>query len=429
MNDINTLRLILHVSDFHLTDNNEELEHAKKALKSLTEKLKSEKIKIDYLVHTGDIINSSDIFDIVANELHIDDMYFTTEEGEPRRFNKKLFAQEADEEIKHKFDDAVKTIVERRFDVAAEIMRKFISDLNIPFGSVVICCGNHDVLRPFVIDKSISCKKENDKWMYGYPETLLMNFMPFENFLNQLGVANSQSRCAQTEPVSICTLDNLNFLILNTNWQNPKKQKEGYYCINCERVRDSITKLYEDLDSQDYINIVLAHKPIYEICEKTRLAYKRYIKTPFMSDIQKFTGENGLYFCGDKHTRSIIASQIHDIPHYFSGEPLNISHDKTEDVSEVEYNLIEIFKNKIGMERKIHLKYNKENTWTCEIRPQDAVVSKLYKLSKKHIVKNAFETIAGPKNFDSWENLCQEIYGWKMGEMNDWVSNLNNLFL
>ena len=56
MNTINKLRFILHVSDFHLTDNEDDIEYAKNALKSLTDKLVSENIKVDYLVHTGDII-------------------------------------------------------------------------------------------------------------------------------------------------------------------------------------------------------------------------------------------------------------------------------------------------------------------------------------------------------------------------------------
>lgn len=429
MKDVNTLRFILHVSDFHLTDSTEDVLHAKKALKTLTEKLKQEKIKVDYLVHTGDVINSSDIFDMVAKEQRLDDKYFTFKENETPKFNKKVFMREADKDTKKKFDDAVKNIVEKRFEVAADVMRKFISDLNISFGSVVICCGNHDVLRPFMIDDSVLCEKENDKWNYTISPQLSEIFTPFENFLNNLGVANSQSRCEKKDPITICTLDNLNFLILNTNWKNPKAQKEGCFCVNCENVRKSIDELSQNADFQENINIVLAHKPIYEICEKTRLAYKRYIKTPFMNDMQKFTGENGLYFCGDKHTRSIIASQIHDIPHYFSGEPFNISKDKANEVSEVEYNLLEVSKNKLGMERKIHLRYTKDCDWSCEIRPQDMVVSKLYKLSKKHIVRNAFETIAGPKDFDSWETLCQEIYSWNDGETTDWFTNINNLFL
>ena len=64
------------------------------------------------------------------------------------------------------------------------------------------------------------------------------------------------------------------------------------------------------------IRFVVAHKPIYEVCEKTRLPYKRYTDTRFMNSLHKFLGNNGAYFCGDKHTRSIVRSSFHGINHY-----------------------------------------------------------------------------------------------------------------
>ena len=69
MESINTSRFILHVSDFHLINDENELEFSSKALKSLTRKLKDERIKIDYLVCTGDIIDASDLYDKAGAEL------------------------------------------------------------------------------------------------------------------------------------------------------------------------------------------------------------------------------------------------------------------------------------------------------------------------------------------------------------------------
>ena len=67
MNTNNGSRFILHVSDFHLTENN--VDYAKKILKKLVDKLSYEKVKVDYLIHTGDIINSSDAYIIVAKKI------------------------------------------------------------------------------------------------------------------------------------------------------------------------------------------------------------------------------------------------------------------------------------------------------------------------------------------------------------------------
>lgn len=53
---------ILHISDFHLTEDPEKNKYAKKALDSLAKALKDSRIKVKYLIHTGDVINSSDIY-------------------------------------------------------------------------------------------------------------------------------------------------------------------------------------------------------------------------------------------------------------------------------------------------------------------------------------------------------------------------------
>ena len=181
--------------------------------------------------------------------------------------------------------------------------------------------------------------------------------------------------------VTHCVVGDLNVLILNTNWRNPPEMKPGYYCVHCEKVQEAIKKCDKSCGT---MSIVLAHKPIYEICETARLSYKRYIKTPFMAALQDFVGNNGIYFCGDKHTRSIVGSYFHDIPHYIGGEPLTIKNSKQSDY-EVEYNLIEVTNILLGMDRKIHLRSKNGKKRICELRPQDAITSKLYDLSKETI--------------------------------------------
>ena len=79
MDNINNLRFILHVSDFHLSDDDREQETVTEALTVLVKKLKDEGIKIDYLIHTGDVINSGDLYYTVAIEQNIDKKYFSSE--------------------------------------------------------------------------------------------------------------------------------------------------------------------------------------------------------------------------------------------------------------------------------------------------------------------------------------------------------------
>ena len=186
MSGMSNLRFILHVSDFHLDDDSTEVEAV---LSALIEELKVKKFKVDYLVHTGDIINSSDLYNKVARELKIDELFWGEEEDEETGKRRKTFLYEKYQEAVREnmenpqkgkknrkpdindlkmFNKRVENLVKRRFKLAHSVMRNFISDLNVAFGNVIICSGNHDVLRPLSAEKSnVICKKGADgRWEY-----------------------------------------------------------------------------------------------------------------------------------------------------------------------------------------------------------------------------------------------------------------------
>ena len=420
----NGSRYLLHVSDFHLTEEKSQLEYAWSALEALADKLKKEHIKVDYVFHTGDIIDSSDLHEKAASELICCKSFYNSKGTDKAKFNFSAFQLSASYEAKNEFNKKIEELTTVRFKKAFFIMQKFTSRLNVSLGNVAICCGNHDIVR-FALTPDINVKcttSETASPQYEMSEPINAIFEPFEAFLDNLETANSRRRHGQSEPVLHFFIDNLNVLILNTNWINPKDMKPGYYCVNCEQVRKSMQK-----SSEDMLSIVIAHKPIYEICEKARLSYNRYIKTQFMADLQEFIGENGIYLCGDKHTRSIVGSLFHDIPHYIGGEPLSSKENPSSEIG-VEYNLLEISGNKLGMERKIHLTYAEPHKWKCDLRPQDVVVSQLYNLSKGSLIPNVREMIAMPRILNTWENACQEIYRWTPSERHQWYHNLDNLF-
>lgn len=460
MNDINNMRFILHVSDFHLSDDEDTNKQARAALKAVTQMLKKEGCRIEYLIHTGDVINSGDLFDSLARKYNIPDEFWEETEDKTKdgkvikRFMHEEYAKaaqgnstklnEEDESIDWStatptlnhldaFDAEVRRIVIERFSKAEEVLRDFVTDLNVSFGNVVICSGNHDVLRPLSVnnDEIICTKIANDEYKYVGSQKTNDIMEPFNNFLNSLKTANSTSRysdtddsCSQLGSVSCCTLDDLNILILNTNWINPRKQKPGYYCVRCDCIKKAIENCKID-QKRNRLNVILAHKPIYEICEKVRLSYKKYTKTSFLSKLQGFAGPDGIYLCGDKHTRSIISSYFHDIPHYIGGEPISV---KIGEQSDVEYNLIAVSEGKVSMERKIHLSCDANGKWRCEIRPQDETVKSLYDLSKKYIIDNTFEAQGIKTVCPTWEKLYQEICSWSESNRNKWYENIENLY-
>lgn len=374
---------ILQVSDFHISEDSKN--NADAALKAVTDKISEMNINIKYLIHTGDIINSKDI-------------------------NKKIEEEHKEELNSDQYDQYLDEIVKQRFNIAEEVMEKFEKNLDVMKKNIIICCGNHDKVR--------YKNKEKDA------------FKPFREFLEKVG--------SHTELTELYNLDDLKVLVLNTNISDDKKVT----CVDCENLKNVLSvKVQEECYGEFYtygangnisgednkVSVIVAHQPLYDICERIRLPYGSEIQTTdFLSALQDFINGNGIYLCGDKHTSSIAASYIHDIPHYFCGYPFvfeknefplgciykDLKQDSKQNSeqkknSEIDYNLIEIRDGKTGQVRKIHLIKDEGGLWKCQIHPIDAVVSGLYETSRKYIVKNSFVLLAtqSKTRYNSWANL------------------------
>lgn len=383
---------ILQVSDFHLSEESKEV--AKDALVTLKDKLNEMDIRISYLIHTGDVINSRDI-----------SLKIEQEHG----------SSISDEE----YDTYLEKIVTERFKIAKEIMDEFIKSIDVLRNNIIVCCGNHDKVR---------FKKKKER-----------SFELFKNFLGKV--------CHHKELTGLYKLDDLNVLVLNTNISDDKKVT----CIDCKELKDILKSQAKEhiswfysygqnektVSANDKVNIIVAHQPLYDICEYIRLPYGTESQTTdFLSALQDFVNGNGIYLCGDKHTSSIAASYIHDIPHYFCGHPFTIDDNnhpsccKLDNSSqmksiEIDYNLIEVRANRTGQVRKIHLSKNDTESWKCQIRPIDTVVSRLYENSKNYIVRNSFAMLGTQSSTKynslanlSWRNLFNRF---------DASENSNNL--
>lgn len=376
---------ILHLSDFHISDQSSK--EAKSALNAITEKLKDEKINIKYLIHTGDVINSNDIEAKII-----------------KKYGKALDNKE--------YDEGLEKIVKRRFNIAKNIVKNFARELDILPKNIIVCCGNHDKLR--------YKKKESNP------------FGLFDQFLYEV--------CKDRDDRRYFQLDDLNVLVLNTNISDEK----DITCIDCEELKKKMSNENYKTGETDWfytygkksdatlekyrLNVIVAHQPLYDICEDIRLPYgSETQETDFLSALQDFIDGNGVYLCGDKHTSSITASFIHDIPHYFCGHPFVYTKNKKQEKKhtnslpstckkmqqldnrdiKIDYNLIEVQNGKIGQVRKLHLIQNAEKVWICEIHPIDSVVSRVYEISRRYIVQNSFALLARISNtkYGSWEKL------------------------
>lgn len=366
---------ILQVSDFHISEESEK--SARKALEAVTNIISEMNINIRYLIHTGDIINSKDI-------------------------SQKIEEEQGTDLKEEEYDKYLDGIVTKRFAIAKDIMKEFENRLDVMQKNIIICCGNHDKVRYKI--------KKNEA------------FKPFQDFLGKVS--------SHTKLTDLYQLDDINVLVLNTNISDDKK----ITCVDCENLKEVLSVgLQEEQPNTFYtygentnvsveetkVNVIVAHQPLYDICEQIRLPYGSETQTTdFLSALQDFINGNGIYLCGDKHTSSIAASYIHDIPHFFCGHPFVFEKNNfpvdcihkgatQPQHSEIDYNLIEIKDGKTGQVRKIHLIRNEDDSWKCQVHPIDVVVSNLYEKSRKYIVKNSFALLANQSGTrcSSWANL------------------------
>ena len=93
--------------------------------------------------------------------MNLDSSFFSKDEDSQRiLFDENIFVNKADGKQKKKFNSKLIEITRQRFKKAEEVFKGFVSDLNISFGSIVICCGNHDALRLFPVStNTVVCKK------------------------------------------------------------------------------------------------------------------------------------------------------------------------------------------------------------------------------------------------------------------------------
>ena len=125
VNDMSTLRYLLHVSDFHLTEDKATKDHARAALDAVVNKLKTSEIHIDYLVHTGDIIDSSDIYYKIAKENPEFKKYIKADKDEN---GKRIFVFDNNESFKADFNQLMDELKAKK---EAEIEIEFEGEIEV----------------------------------------------------------------------------------------------------------------------------------------------------------------------------------------------------------------------------------------------------------------------------------------------------------
>lgn len=316
---------ILHLSDFHFTSN---FDNEVKILDSMAEFLNRKKCVIDYLVFTGDLVDGLYLSSCAVEAVIFETQFFKSRpqaKGQLwdsiKQFNKLEKAKDRNKNtpvsillkaieslsvseqmsIKEYYDDALIKISKDKLQKVAECFKQLCWKLNIGKNSLILCCGNHDILR-FLSSKysetTVRCPHESTSQpiVDGIPSP----FSAYDAFYKDLEIDYGR------EP-QILKRHNANFLVLNTNY-NPGKNcstKSGA-CIDCNRMKKIIRDLKEI--NRDLVEETgEKHTPCFGVTHKPLNEYCEYFRMPFpennYSDLgEQLYSEELYWLVGDKHT-------------------------------------------------------------------------------------------------------------------------------
>ena len=375
------MNTILQISDFHISAKMP-LPSSNPKFTGMIKKIKS--LNIDpnefILVYNGDVIDSRSIINSIDKSMS------------------------NNEKATHWDREA-----EKSYKKAKEYFDYFAKELSIRSDRVIICCGNHDVNPYYEPIDDIPCTILDDS-KRPYKKYASKRFFMFSKFCGSL-LPDSSSYTPLTYSLSI---DNLNFLIINTNWIN--KWEAGStqpLCIGCKDIQAVIDNQKQALISTKNTfnrlsNILVAHSPRTDYCENALYHWPEIDGKVSEKTEELIDRYFGLKLYGDKHT---------DNKHYYDyivGAPLDSDN-------------ITLGIHRFDNEHHHHhfmLKY-KNDQWDVQGSEDD--IGTVLSISEKAIKGRALDYLFGKKQIKEIE-LEREIKNFEIVRLQDNWKNLDKLF-
>lgn len=394
--------LLLHFSDLHLGKNIEEEE---KRIHELAKTINDEKLKIENVIFTGDIVDANVITVSTLKRLKNDSILEKFEEflkelnavfeliEEKGTWNDKEVLkkvgevlkqfEDADDEIVEKYNNYLKEVAAKCVKDAADIINNFLKSINVKNDKFVSCCGNHDKLRFLGKVNTFDCDADKKVDELSFKE----EYSPYNEFCNYVN-KNLNYRSQKYECDGIC------YVIANTNWRTPKNKETNNACISCYDLSLILDEIENKEDYKKTTTIFLSHKPFDDICENFKFIYKGNNNRTTVKEHIKRTTILSLH--GDKHSYTVDIHNSHS--ELMCGLPI------CEDG--VHYYLIDFSKDK-GVGSVKFLVYNK-NRWS--LVPMAECVKEGYLLCKKHIKNFAIQLISKKRERPTnWEKLFKVV--------------------
>lgn len=331
-----TMKRILHLSDFHINSEAKSPED-NEIITGLVKYLKSKSVDIDIVVYTGDLIDSKSI----AKQI-------STLPNEEKAVAWNIEAKKC-------------------FKIAKKYLTYIKRELSVETKNIVVCCGNHDVNRNVVHSESINCDIVTNF-------TSKERFQEFDCFCNDMALVDCSSR------TYFKTIDDFNFLVINTNLIDDKNKG---LCVDCTSVLDVFEKNINSLkinvkNNKKSHNIFVAHSPQSDFCEFFKFGYSENNYKSNFDDIKKYFD---CFFVGDKHSSNISGSE------FIMGAPLS--------ESQITYGIYEFPENAKMIYKKIRYI---DGSW--EIHESDDAMNEVLKESIPYLKNSGINFLYGFHNVD-----------------------------
>lgn len=357
------MQTIIQMSDFHIKATMCE-PHKNTVFTKLVETIKLMELENIILVYNGDVVDAKSIGSTIDDNL-------------------------TDIEKKLEWDKNA----EIAYSKAKQYFDYLTNQLSIPNNRIVICCGNHDVNPYGTLSNNLTCPDKTRTVLFDPSR-----FLKFAKFCDSI-----QSK-KNTYGTYCREIDNINFLIVNSNWINKwrSKTERQPLCIDCNGIINEVGAIIEKLErtkkeKSKLCNVLVAHAPCTDYCESSLYSYPDNDYHAAMALIDRFYG---LKLYGDKHTDSIHSFD------YIVGAPL--------DDDRISCG-IHIFDSEYHHHHKL-LMYS-DNEW--KIIGSEDDVSSILEISEDSLKDKAFEYLWGAKEISDIEQRILDFDNTCAGD--NWI--------
>lgn len=364
------MKNILHMSDIHY---GKDVELEKSRLVTLAEWINKENININFLVFTGDMIDSFEIKNKCIATLKKN--YPVLDKLRPESSTEEVISavRIAGEECCRDYNNEIKRISKRNMKEIGELFGEFAKEINVDSSHIILCCGNHDCL---IFANELNTVECNNKMIV--KEKYKDKFSVYDDLCKILNDKLSHSKLSYS-------YDGCTFIIANSNWGSVS-DKDQHMCVDCSSVVEEINKLKLENPKNCFF---IAHKPVDDFCETAKFPYGADERLTMTQMIERTVSA---FLYGDKHS---FVAKNNKLMEFMCGDSLS------KDV--VHYNLIAY--NDEGIQSNSFI-INNGNEWS-KIPTNDSL-EEIYKISKKYLKSYAFDLLNfSAKVPDLWDDAIK----------------------